>query len=84
MEKGEPLIEIYTGPFERASVLRGLLEAYGIDTILRDSALGVENPSYSEPIGTSRIFKVFVGEGDYELAQAIIEAPPEQNAEFDR
>jgi hypothetical protein len=78
-EAEESLVEIFTGPFERASVIRALLEAYGLQVFLRDSTLGIENPSYCEPSGRSRIFKVLVRQRDYYTAQSIIEAPPEQN-----
>jgi hypothetical protein len=78
-ETEEPLVEIFTGPIERASVIKALLEAYGLQVFLRDSAFGIENPSYCEPVGHSRIFRVLVWQGDYHAAQSIIEAPPEHN-----
>jgi len=77
----EPLVEIFTGPFERASVIRGLLEAYGLEVFLRDSAIGIENPSYYEPIGLSRIFRVLVWQRDLLTAQSILQAPPDRNME---
>ena len=75
----ETLVEVYTGPFEQASVIRGLLEAYGVPAFLRDSTFGIESPSYCEIIGGSRIFKLFVRHDDLETAKTIIAAPPEQN-----
>jgi hypothetical protein len=73
----EPLVEIFIGPFERASVIRALLEAYGLEVFLRDSTFGIESPSYYEPIGGSRTFRVLVRQTDFYTAQSIIEAPPE-------
>jgi hypothetical protein len=78
-ETEESLVEVFTGPIERASVISALLEAYGLQVFLRDSAFGIESPSYCEPIGQSRIFKVLVWQRDYHAAHSIIEAPPENN-----
>jgi len=75
----EALVEIFIGPIERASVIRALLAAYGLQVFLRDSAFGIESPSYYEPIGGSRTFKVLVRQSDFHTAQAIIEAPPEHD-----
>jgi hypothetical protein len=79
VELEEPLVEIFTGPIERASVIKALLEAYGLEAFLRDSDFGIENPSYCEVTGQSRIFKVLVWQRDHHAAQSIIEAPPEHN-----
>jgi hypothetical protein len=78
-EMEESLVEVFTGPIERASVIRSLLEAYGLQVILRDSTFGIESPSYYEPIGGSRTFKVLVRQSDFYTAQSIIETPPEHD-----
>ncbi|MEK6570042.1 MAG: hypothetical protein AABZ61_01630 [Bacteroidota bacterium] len=81
MDEEEALVVVYSGSFERALVIRGLLEAYGVKASLKDVAWGIEAPSYLEQAGGSRTFRVLVRYEDSEAARSIIEAPPERTTD---
>lgn len=76
MDQERLLAEVYFGDYMQASVIKGLLETYGIVAFVREERLGVELPSYY--VGASGRFKVLVYEEDYHIAKSILEAPADR------
>jgi hypothetical protein len=61
------LVEVFAGTPWEAQLVKGLLEDAGIQTSLRDEALGVIAPYLSQDTG------VIVSSEDYEIAMQLIE-----------
>lgn len=67
-KENDALVEVYDGTFWDAEVTKGLLEANGIQCMLKDESLG---SVLAEGIGGG--VKILVREGDYALAKKVID-----------
>ncbi len=65
-----PLIEVFGGSLWEANLVKGLLEANNIPSMLKDETLGAVTSSYIEFGGE---VKVLVDDADLELAKKILE-----------
>lgn len=69
----KPFVEVFSGSLWEADLVKGLLEASDILSMLKDETLGVVTSPYS---GIGGQVKVLVDEADFDEAKRIIEERP--------
>lgn len=67
-KENDALVEVYEGTPWEAELVKGLLEANGIDSMLKDETLG---SIVAQGIGGN--IKVLVREEDYSLARKVVD-----------
>ncbi len=71
MSTNEQLVIVFAGNISQASLTQNILEIHGIDSFLKDEAIGTIAPWYAAAGGAGAV-KVEVAESDVDRANAVI------------
>jgi hypothetical protein len=71
-------VEVYSGSFLQAELLKSVLENAGIVSYLKDEIVGTLAPWVSSPGGAGPV-KVVVADDDYEKTKGIVKEFEEKN-----